>query len=362
VALNVAQPAASPTETDALVIGAGPVGLFQVFQLGLQGIQAHVVDALPYPGGQCVELYADKPIYDIPGLPVCTGRELTERLLQQIKPFAATFHLGQEVATVEKMAYGRFAVETSRGIKFHSKTLFIAAGVGAFVPRSVKVDGLDFFNHTQLFYNALPPFDLGGKHVLVLGDGESALACANSLAQVGNPLHPQRPASVTLMHRRDSFKASDDTLATHHALRASKQLQFITAQPTGFAEHNGQLTGLQVVDSDAASHLLRADVVLAFLGVSPKLGPVAQWGLDLERKQLKVNTEDFATSEPGIYAVGDINTYPGKKKLILCGFHEATLAAFGAAARLFPEQPIHLQYTTTSPRLHGLLGVVPPTV
>jgi thioredoxin reductase (NADPH) len=346
-----------PIETDALIIGAGPVGLFQVFELGLLGIHAHVVDSLPYPGGQCIELYADKPIYDIPAVQVCTGRELIERLLQQIRPFAATLHLAQEVSTVRKQDDGRFFIETSRGVTFLSKTVFIAAGVGAFQPRTIKVEGLDKFNGTQVFYNNQPLSELAGKDVLVLGDGDAALDCAIHIAQA--TLSPAR--SVTLIHRRDSFKADEATVATMKALCQANQMRFIAAQPTGYVENDGKLSGLQIVDSDAASQVIAADRVLAFMGLNPKLGPIAHWGLDIERKQLKVKTEDFSTSESGIYAVGDINTYPGKKKLILCGFHECTLAAFGAAERIFPEQTNPLQYTTTSPRLHRLLGVETPT-
>lgn len=348
-------------ETDALIIGAGPVGLFQVFELGLQGIKAHVVDALPYAGGQCVELYADKPIYDIPGVPVCSGRELTERLLQQIAPLGATFHLNQVVLTLAAQADGRFLVETTCGThsttqpaaRFLCKTIFIAAGVGAFQPRTVKLDGLDTFTGSQLFYAMPPAADLAGKDVVVLGEGEAALDCVVALAQPG----PHAPRSITLVHRRDSFKADTATVATMKALCAARQMCFRVGQPTGYVVIDGRLTGLQVTDSEAVTHVLQVDVLLAFLGVSPKLGPVAQWGLALERKQLQVNTHDFCTSQPGIYAVGDINTYPGKRKLILCGFHEATLAAFGAAAYLVSGQAVHLQYTTTSPRLHQLLGL-----
>ena len=342
-----------PIETDALVIGAGPVGLFQVFQLGLLGIHAHVVDVLPYAGGQCVELYADKPIYDIPAVQVCTGRELIDRLLQQIKPFAATLHFGQEVTVLRRQADARFLVETSKGVRFFSKTIFIAAGVGAFQPKSVNVKGLEKFNDSQLFYREPPARALTGQHVVVLGESDTALNFAIDLAQAIQ----RRAQSITLIHRRDSFKAETQTVARMKALCATGQMDFIACQPTNFLEENGRLRGLQIVDSDALTRIISAGVVVALMGVNAKLGPVAHWGIDLERKQVKVNTEDFATSEPGIFAVGDINTYSGKKKLILCGFHECTLAAYGAAARLFPERAIPLQYTTTSPRLHRLLGV-----
>ena len=343
-------------ETDALVIGAGPVGLFQVFELGLLEIKAHVVDALAYPGGQCVELYPDKPIYDIPGVPVCTGQELTNNLLRQIAPLGATFHLGQTVTTVEKQTDGRFFVETSTGTQFITKTLFIAAGVGAFEPRGLKVDGLDAFAQTQLFYSVKTPADLAGKHVVIVGDGDTALGWALAFADE----RPHKAASVTLIHRRDAFKAAPTLVAPFRAAVDAGAIQFVVGQITAHKETNGQLTALEVSGADGQTRLLPLDVLLVFMGLSPKLGAVADWGLDLERKQLKVDTEKFSTSEPGIFAVGDINTYPGKKKLLVSGFHEATLAAFGAMAFIAPEKQVFLQYTTTSPKLHKLLGVELP--
>ncbi|MBC5767760.1 NAD(P)/FAD-dependent oxidoreductase [Ramlibacter sp. GTP1] len=335
------------TETDALVVGAGPVGLFQVFQLGLQEIRAHVVDSLPYAGGQCVELYGDKPIYDIPGISVATGRELTERLLQQVEPFSPTLHFNQVVSEVERQADGRFRVATSQGTQFLTKTLFIAAGVGAFQPRMLKVDGIEKFA-SQVAYRVEDPAQFAGRDVLVLGDEDPALQAACDLAAT---------ARVTLLHRRDGFRADPSRVAAMRELVAQGRMQFKVGQVTGLREAGGRLAAVEVAAPDATVSALPTDVVLVMLGISPKLGPIADWGLDLERKQLKVDTEQFSTSVPGIFAVGDINTYPGKKKLILCGFHEATLAAFGAAAIVFPGKEIHLQYTTTSTKLHRLLGV-----
>ena len=345
--------AAVPVETDAVVVGAGPVGLFQVFQLGLQEIGAHVVDSLPHPGGQCVELYGDKPIYDIPGIAVCTGQELATRLLAQIEPFAATFHYGQVVSSLQKQADGRFLLGTSRGTQLLARTVFIAAGVGAFQPRTLKVDGLERFARTQVFYtgDALP--DLAARNVVVLGDDDEALRAAMRLAQA---------ASVTLVHRRDAFRAEPATVLEMRAQVDAGRMRFAAGQPVGIEEAGDRLAALRIALPDGGTSSLPADAVVALLGLSPKLGPVAQWGLELERKQLKVDTEQFSTSEPGIFAVGDVNTYPGKKKLILCGFHEATLAAFGAAAIVHPGREIHLQYTTTSPRLHKLLGVATPPI
>jgi thioredoxin reductase (NADPH) len=345
-----------PIETDAVVIGAGPVGLFQVFELGLLEIKAHVIDSLGYPGGQCVELYPDKPIYDIPAVPVCTGQELTDNLLKQIEPFGATFHFGQEVTTVQKQEDGRFFVETSKGTQLLTKTLFIAAGVGAFQPRTLKVDGLDKFEGTQLHYRVRNPADFAGKNLVVVGGGDSALDWALNFAQKG----PNRAESVILIHRRDGFKAAPASVARMHQLCDAHEMQFVIGQVTGYEENEGRLTGLKVTGSDAVTRVVPLDVLLVFFGLSPKLGPIAEWGLDIERKQLKVDTEKFATSTPGIFAVGDINTYPGKKKLILSGFHECALAAFGAAPLIFPDKKIQLQYTTTSPKLHQVLGVESP--
>ncbi|TAH10469.1 MAG: NAD(P)/FAD-dependent oxidoreductase [Curvibacter sp.] len=349
--------AAPVIEADAVVIGAGPVGLFQVFQLGLLEVQAHVIDTLPHAGGQCAELYPDKPIYDIPAVPVTTGRDLTESLLQQIAPFGAQFHWGQQVASVRRLDNGHIHLTTTRGQTFLTKALFIASGVGAFVPRSLHVDGMAAFERSQVHYRTQALATLAKRHVVIHGGGEEALECA---LQVLAPTNPQRPASVTLVHRRDVFAAEASTLARVQALRASGALRFVAAQITGFQAADGLLTELQVLDSEGQTRALRADQVLVFLGVSPKMGPIAEWGLAMERKQLEVNTENFGTNVPGIFAVGDINNYPGKKKLIVCGFHEATLAAYGAMPFIFPEKKVMLQYTTTSPRLHALLGVQKP--
>ncbi len=345
-----------PIETDAVIIGAGPVGLFQVFELGLLEIKAHVIDSLAYPGGQPVELYPDKPIYDIPAIPVCTGQELTDALLKQIEPFGATFHLGQTVTTVQKQDDGRFFVETSKGTRFLTKTIFIAAGVGAFEPRTLKVDGLDKFDGTQLFYRVKNPADFAGKNLIVVGGGDSALDWTLNFAAEG----PNKAESVILIHRRDGFKAAPASVAKMKELCDQYEMQFIVGQVTGYEEKDGQLTAAKVTGADGVTRVVPAEVLLVFFGLSPKLGPIADWGLQIERKQLVVDTEKFSTSVPGIFAVGDINTYPGKKKLILSGFHECALAAFGAVPFIFPEKKVFLQYTTTSPKLHKVLGVETP--
>jgi len=348
---------ATPIETDAVIVGAGPVGLFQVFELGLLEIKAHIIDSLAYPGGQCIELYPDKPIYDIPAVPVCTGRELTDNLLKQIEPFGATFHLGQEVTVVEKQPDGRFRVETSKGTGFLTKTIFIAGGVGSFQPRLLKVEGLDKFEDSQLFYRVKNPAQFAGKNLVIVGGGDSALDWTLNFVQDG----PNKAESVILIHRRDGFKAAPASVARMRELCEAYEMQFVVGQITGIEESDGKLTSIKITGSDGVTRVMPLDVLLVFFGLSPKLGPIAEWGLNLDRKQIVVDTEKFETSTPGIFAVGDVNTYPGKKKLILSGFHEAALAAFAAAPYVFPDKRIHLQYTTTSPKLHKVLGVETPT-
>ncbi|HJV82268.1 NAD(P)/FAD-dependent oxidoreductase [Noviherbaspirillum sp.] len=341
-----------PIETDAVIVGAGPVGLFQVFELGLLEIKAHVIDSLAAVGGQCVELYPDKPIYDIPAVPMCTGQELTDNLLKQIEPFGPTFHLNQEVTLVEKRDDGRFNLETSAGTRFITKTIFIAAGVGSFQPRTLKVDGIEQFEGKQLFYRVKDPSRFHGKNLVICGGGDSALDWTLDL--VG------KAESIVLLHRREEFRAAPSSVAKMKELCENFEMQFLVGQVTGFESKDDKLTEIKVTGSDGVTRRLPVDDLLVFFGLSPKLGPIAEWGLEIERKQLKVDTEKFETSVPGIFAVGDINTYPGKKKLILSGFHEAALAAFGAAPYIFPEKKIHMQYTTTSPKLHKILGVESP--
>ena len=347
-----AAPAAGPIETDAVIVGAGPVGLFQVFELGLLEIKAHVIDSLKDVGGQCIELYPDKPIYDIPAVPVCTGKELTDALLKQIAPFGATFHLGQEVTQVARQSDGRFIVATTAGTQFLTKTVFIAAGVGSFQARTLKVPDIERFDGTQLHYRVKHPEQFAGKNLVICGGGDSALDWA--LNFVG------KAESVVLLHRRDGFRAAPASVARMRELCEAYEMQFLVGQISGFEERDGRLTEVRVTGGDGVTRRMPLDHLLVFFGLSPKLGPIAEWGLQIERKQLVVDTERFETSERGIFAVGDINTYPGKKKLILSGFHEAALAAFAAGEIVFPQKKIHLQYTTTSPKLHKVLGVETP--
>lgn len=343
----------APIEADAVIVGAGPVGLFQVFELGLLEIKAHVVDSLPVVGGQCIELYPDKPIYDIPAVPVCTGKELTDNLMKQIEPFGPTFHLGQEVTKVARRPDNRFDVETSIGTRFITKTVFIAAGVGAFQPRSIKLDGIEQFENSQLFYRVKDASLFEGKNIVICGGGDSALDWTLDL--VG------KAESVILLHRREEFRAAPASVAKMRELCDNYDMQTIIGQITGYESADDRLSELKVTGQDGVTRRLPLDCMLVFYGLSPKLGPIADWGLEIDRRQIVVDTAKFETNIPGIFAVGDINTYPGKKKLILSGFHEAALAAFGAAPYIFPEKKIHLQYTTTSPKLHKVLGVETPT-
>ncbi|WP_114689379.1 NAD(P)/FAD-dependent oxidoreductase [Polynucleobacter necessarius] len=342
-----------PTQTDAIIIGAGPVGLFQVFELGLLEIKAHVIDSLPEVGGQCIELYPDKPIYDIPAIPVCTGRELTNNLLKQIEPFAPQFHLGQEVTKLERQADGLFLMSTSQDKHFLSKTVFIAAGVGAFQPRTLNLEGIDRFIGKQLFYHVKYPEQFAGKKIVICGGGDAALDWAIHLSEIA--------ASVTLIHRRDDFKAAPKSIVRMRELCTNQKMELLIGQLTGYEEHEGRLAEVALTNIDGDTKKIALDDLLVFFGLSPKLSPIAAWGLDIDRKQICVDTEKFQTSTPGIYAVGDITVYPGKKKLILSGFHEAALAAFAAAEYLNPEKQIPLQYTTTSTKLHKALGVQSPT-
>ena len=342
----------APIDTDAVIIGAGPVGLFQAFQLGLQEARCHLIDALTYPGGQCIELYADKPIYDIPGIPVCTGRELIERLVSQVAPFQPQLHLGQLVAGIEILDDGQILTRSSSGLCMRSKVLIIAAGVGAFQPRCPSVEGLSNLIDTHLFFQYLPAQPMAGKSVLILGDGDSALEAAIAISTPADTT-----GQVTLMHRRDAFVADADTQARFRARVASGAIHFVAGQLHGVQTQAGALQAVQVLTSQGEIQSLPTDTLLVLQGLSPKLGPIADWGLAMERRQLQVSTETFATNLPGVFAVGDINTYPGKKKLILCGFHETVLAAFAAMEFIAPQRKVLLQYTTTSTRLHQLLGV-----
>jgi thioredoxin reductase (NADPH) len=342
---------ASPTglAVDAVIIGAGPVGLFQIFELGLLGISAHVIDSLASPGGQCTELYPDKPIYDIPALPICGAQELIDRLLEQAKPFNARFHLGQEVTELKRLEGGKFHLVTSSGTSLIAATVVIAAGVGSFQARRLSVPGIEPLEGKSVHYRVKAAADFHGKDLVICGGGDSALDWTVALCE--------KARSLTLVHRRAEFRAAPATVARMRELVAAGKMRLLEGNVVAIDQEYEKITGLQVQTTDGRTQHSAADHVLAFFGLHPKLGPIAEWGLELEKRALKVDTEKFQTSVPGIFAIGDINTYPGKKKLILSGFHEAALTAFAIQHHLFPEKRQFLQYTTTSPIMQKRLGV-----
>ena len=336
-------------QADAVIVGAGPCGLFQIFELGLLGIRAHIIDSLQHPGGQCSELYPEKPIYDIPALPVCGAQELVDRLLQQAKPFNAQFHMGQEVSELEVLPDHTFLVRTSLDTRFHAKTVIVAGGLGSFQPRRLGCEGVDAFEGTNVHYKVKNSAEFIGKHLLIFGGGDSALDWTLEFAG--------RARSVTLVHRRSEFRAAPASVGKMRDLVSSGSMRYVEAIAQSLIVEGGEFKGVRVKKNDGQLEDLHADRALVFFGLHPKLGPIAEWGLGLDKRAILVDTEKFQTSVPGIFAVGDINTYPGKKKLILSGFHEAALAAFAVAAHLNPAKKIPLQYTTTSPIMQKRLGV-----
>jgi len=336
--------------TEVAIIGAGPTGLFQVFELGLLGIKAHLIDSLKQPGGQCTELYPDKPIYDIPALPVCGAQELIDRLLQQIKPFGAELHLGEEAIELKRKDDGRFLLRTSAGTLFDAGAVVIAAGVGSFQPRRLALEGVERFEGSQVHYRVKSAADFHNRKLVIFGGGDSALDWTLDLAP--------KAASIALVHRRPDFRGAPATAARVRALVAEGKLRLLEGLAQSIYSEAGALKGVQVKTARGDLQLLDADHLLVFFGLAPKLGPIADWGLELDKRTIKVDTEKFQTNIPGVYAIGDINTYPGKKKLILSGFHEATLAAFAIQHHLYPAKKQFLQYTTTSPVMQKRLGVV----
>ena len=337
-------------KTDVVIIGAGPCGLFQVFELGLLGLKCEVIDSIRNPGGQCAELYPDKPIYDIPAIQICTGQELTDALLQQIEPFEYGMTLNDEVVIVERQSANNFFVETSSGKKFQSKAIVIAGGVGSFQPRQLRVNNVEQFLDTSLHYRVQDSSVFRDKRLVVLGGGDSALDWVLDLVKITR--------EMTLIHRRDEFRAVSASVSKVRKLHAKGKINLIeSAKVSELIGKGGQLSFIKVVTKDGLESKIEIDNMLIFFGLAPKLGPIADWGLDINRKTINVDTEKFQTSETGIFAVGDINFYPGKKKLILSGFHEAALAAFAIKQQLEPNKKVHLQYTTTSSVMHERLGV-----
>ncbi len=337
-------------DTDAVIVGAGPCGLFQVFELGLLGLKAEVIDSIRQPGGQCTELYPDKPIYDIPGIPVCSAEELIEGLLKQIEPFNCGMHLGEEVSVVRKNDDDSFHVETNAGTQFHAKAVVIAGGVGSFQPRQIRVPGAEDFAGKTLHYRVQDPKIFAGKKLVILGGGDSALDWVLELINVAE--------HITLVHRREEYRAVPDTVNKMRKLVADGKMHAIdAAKASAIDGEDGLISSITIQPKEGEQVVVLADHVLVFYGLAPKLGPIAEWGLDINRKTINVDTERFETSEPGIYAIGDISYYLGKKKLILCGFHEAALASFAIKQRIEPGKKVHVQYTTTSPIMHKRLGV-----
>jgi thioredoxin reductase (NADPH) len=334
---------------NAVIIGAGPVGLFQVFELGLLGLDAHVIDSMPHAGGQCIELYPDKPIYDIPAVPACSGRELIERLQQQIRPFAPQFHLGNTVTSLERMENGRFRLHTSTGLAFDAGVVIIAGGLGAFAPRTLDLPEAASLVGRALHYKVSQPALFDEQDIVIAGGGDAALDWALALVD--------RVRSLVLVHRSSTFRAAPANVARMHALCDEGRMQLCEGDIVGLETTDDTLAQVRVRTRSGMVQRIEASHLLVFWGLHPALGPIADWGLALEHQQLVVDPSTFQTSIPGVFAVGDINTYPGKKKLILSGFHEAALCAFAAHAHLHPGDKVNLQYTTTSPALQRRLGV-----
>ncbi len=337
-------------ETDAIIVGAGPVGLFAVFELGLLDIRSALIDILDRPGGQCAELYPEKPIYDIPGYPIISGQELVEKLMEQIHPFHPTFHLSQMVETLGREPDGRFRLTTDAGVTFLGKVVVIAAGGGSFQPKRPPVPGIEDYEGTSVFYSVRRMEDYRDHDLLVVGGGDSALDWTLNLQPLAK--------SLTLVHRRDEFRAAPDSVNKLRALVEAGKVRLSIGQVSGLKGEGGQVAAATVKDKAGTESEVACTRILPFFGLTMKLGPVANWGLNLEENLIPVDTAKFATSEPGIFAIGDINTYPGKLKLILCGFHEAALMAQAAVHIVFPEKKIVFQYTTSSSSLQKKLGVI----
>jgi thioredoxin reductase (NADPH) len=347
--MNDATRGTEPIKTDVLIIGAGPCGLFAVFELGLLDIKCHLIDILDKVGGQCAELYPEKPIYDIPGIPYVTGQGLTQALMEQIKPFGPTFHLGEMVETVEKIGDPMFRVTTDGGKVFETKLVVIAAGGGSFQPKRPPIAGIEPYEGKSVFYAVRRMEDFRDRNLLIVGGGDSALDWTLNL-------HPLAKR-VTLLHRRDEFRAAPDSVNKMRALVASGAMELKLGQVTALEGEGGMLAGATVKGNDGTASKIACDAMLPFFGLTMKLGPVANWGVKLEDDLIPVETASFETNVQGIFAIGDINTYPGKLKLILCGFHEGALMAQKAFHYVFPEKRLVFQYTTSSTNLQKKLGV-----
>lgn len=338
--------------TDAIIIGAGPVGLFAVFELGLLDIKAHLIDILDRPGGQCAELYPEKPIYDIPALPIVTGQQLTEQLMEQIKAFNPTFHLGQMATQIEKTETG-WRVTTDADTVIEGKVVIIAAGGGSFTPKKPPIAGIENYEGKSVFYAVRKREQFQGKHLVVAGGGDSALDWVLNLQPIA--------ASITLLHRRDDFRAAPHSVAKMRALVANGNMKLVIANLNGLHGADGKIESLALTYADKSAGSLPCDTLLAFYGLTMKLGPVGalceKLGIALKDGLIPVDTEKFETSVPGIFSIGDINWYPGKLKLILSGFHEGALMAQQAFRYVYPERKLRFEYTTSSSNLQEKLGV-----
>ncbi|MBI04577.1 MAG: ferredoxin--NADP(+) reductase [Pelagibacteraceae bacterium] len=334
-------------KTDVVIIGAGPVGLFAIFELGLLNIKTHVIDNLDKPGGQCAELYPEKPIYDIPSRPKITGKELTDDLLKQVKPFEPIFHFNQQVDKITRSNNG-WIVETNSENKIEAKCIVIAAGAGSFVPRRPAIENIENFEGKNIFYSVKNKSILRNKNLLVAGGGDSAIDWTNDLSKIAN---------VSLIHRRKEFRAAPDSVKKMYALEAKEQINLIIGQIKAVDMSNNNKLIVKFNDTNDEIKNIEVDFLLPFFGLKMELGPIANWGLNLNENLIKVDTEKFETSIPSIFAIGDINSYPGKLKLILSGFHEAALMAQQCFKYCFPEKKNIFRYTTSSKSLHKKLGV-----
>ena len=334
-------------KTDVLVIGAGPVGIFVVQQLGLIGLKAEVVDNLDKIGGQCIELYPDKPIYDIPALPECTGESLTKNLLEQIKAFKTNFHLNERVEEISKEE-NNWKIKTSAKKIFIAPNIIIAAGVGSFEPRKFSVNGAEKFENNGVFYSIKDKTFFKGKKICIFGGGDSALDWAIELSKF---------AEVTLVHRRNEFRGAEHSASIARQLEKEGKLKIKTPYQIDSIEGEDKIKEIAIKNEDGKTEKIPTDCVLGFFGLIMKLGPIAEWGLNIDKKTIPVNTESFQTNKEGIFAIGDICTYPGKLKLILSGFHEGALAARACFKLARPNEKYRFEFTTTSKTLQGRLGV-----
>jgi thioredoxin reductase (NADPH) len=336
-------------ETDVAILGAGPIGLFAVFELGLLDLKAHLIDILDRPGGQCTELYPEKPIYDIPGLAIVTGQELTDRLMQQVKPFAPQFHLGEMASGLDKLEDGRWRLKTDVGTEIIAPVVVIAAGAGSFVPKRPPIAGIEAYEGKSVFYAVRKMDAFRGRDIVIAGGGDSALDWTINLAPIAK--------SLTLVHHRDGFRAQQHSVNQMRELAAEGKITFHVASVKGLHGAGGALDSVTLAGADKKEWQLACDAFLPFFGLTIKLGPIAEFGLNLHEDLIPVDTAKFESSTPGIFAIGDINTYPGKLKLILCGFHEAALMAQAAFHICRPDEKLRFQYTTSSSSLQKKLGV-----